>query len=200
MSNDIVFSYVDPLKYYYSGQASEDRLTWKRVLDKWDGDQSATPLVSAESSIEHDRSKAALALASDDPDRFIELCWYLTPICHDILIQYYILGRTHHQIGSLFFSDRSTVAIKWQIQKGHQIAVKALAVASRFDGPPLESAEPRFRKAWKDMLNWEPRIENRRKLKAHSGLGEFVVIPNGQLGELFAPTWSVLGPCTKEGA
>ena len=143
-------------------------------------------------------ASSVIELATNSPDRFLSLVAFMVPLIQDILIQYYLLGRTYDQIGDLLFprlTDR-----RQAVKTGNRIGVRALAVAASCGGDvstiPTDSP---LRSAWSDMLNWSPSTGGRIRVRAPRDLGDFVIHPNGQLGELFAPRWSVLGPRASTG-
>ena len=141
----------------------------------------------------HDNSNAILSLALTTPDRFRSLVDLLPPLIADIFYQYYVLGRTYSQIGVTLFPGRSTNAQQMLVKRGNQRGARALAelVADR---PGLFLA---------DAIRWSSRYDRSRhaavRIRAHRDLGAFVVAPNGQLRELFAPSWSVMGPSSTIG-
>jgi len=186
-----------------SGDADPATLTAHRAQSLWRFDPDAAltgdGLLSAESQSDMDRSSAMVALATDSPDRFIALASHLTPLVQDILYQHYLLGRTLTQIAAVLFpentpghggSGRRTAMI------GHQIGIRALTVVIRCHGhiDRIPRRGP-VADAWHRMLDWNPRTSRRMvRLRTARDLGSFVIAPNGQLSELFAPSWSVLGP------
>ena len=136
-------------------------------------------------------SMAAITLATESPDRFLSLVSTLTPIIQDILIQYYLLGRTYDQIRSLLFPRNTSNEC---VKIGNRIGVRALAVAASGISIAALPPDSPLRSAWSDMLRWNPDHGGRRPvtIRAPRDLGSFIIHPNGQLRELFAPRWSVL--------
>jgi hypothetical protein len=135
-------------------------------------------------------SFAVVTLATNDPERFLSLTSQLTPIIQDILIQYYLLGRTYWQIGSLLFPGRSLESTERVIRDGHGIGLSALALSIRSgESTDIRDSDP----LWRNMLEWTPREKDRRsvRVKTPRDLGDFIIVPNGQLGELFAPAWGM---------
>lgn len=171
------------------GHSDEELLTQDASLTLWrdspDDALSGDSLFSAETSadLDLDRSRALVALAADYPDRFLTLISRLTPIIQDIFIQHYMLGRTRVQIGATLFPHRREETQRFLVNQGSSVGMAALN--SR-----------RGSKAWKAMLAWQSGSHPTRPvtLRAPSDLGAFVIVPNGQLREIFAPSWSALGP------
>lgn len=143
---------------------------------------SGRKLISVETS-EEGSSQAIADIASDDPVRFAVLISALSPIIQDILLQYYLLGRTHDEIGFVLFPnkakknrDRSKNPAELAARRGHEIGIAALCAVMQggtHDG----------------MLKFEARTRRKKEVRVSSSsdLGQFVIKPNGQLPELFAP-------------
>lgn len=158
------------------------------------GDECAIP--GSMSSL----SAPLLTLATTHPDRFLKLVDNLTPILQDVFIQYYLMGRTYAQIGSLLFPSRGANAAEIQVKTGHRIGIDALCVYLKTRGRISRlGRRSMMRGQWARMLQWqrESRSTTPLRVRAHRDLGEFVIHPNGQLDELFAPSWSVLGRAGK---
>lgn len=148
------------------------------------------PLLSAETTPDTDRSNAILALATLDASRFRSLVDLLPPLIADIFYQYYFLGRTYSQIGRLLFPGIKSP--QQFVRDGNRLGERALAAIILHDGD-LDSVAKH--PAWIAASSW--RIDPHRRtvrIRGHRDLGRFHVVPNGQLSELFAPSWSVLGP------
>lgn len=161
----------------------------------WSGDEGGAffgnGLLSAESQIE---TNPVVELSAYDTDRFVELVSFLAPLVQDILFQHYLLGRTYAQIGLVLFPEH--LRATQTVEIGHRLGVRALCAVIKCRGK-LEKLPKRgpLAEAWNRMLDWQPRINGRMvKLRAAHDLGDFVISPNGQLGELFAPAWSAMGP------
>jgi hypothetical protein len=146
-----------------------------------------------------------LSLAHEDTDRFIDLVGHLSPMIQDIFLQYYLLGRTYEQIGALLFPHSGRWWQQEQVKKGNEIGLNALCAVIAYDGPPPVNARKRHLvAAYQEMLRFDrftKRIRVRREagertqaytFKIPKSLGLFAVTPNGDLGELFPPSWSVL--------
>ena len=161
---------------------------------------SGSTTLSAETMpMEWNSTVPLLNLATDSPDRFLHLISHLTPILEDIFIQYYLMGRTYAQIGALLFPSRGSNAAEIQVKTGHRIGVDALCVYLRTRGRISRLGQrSAMRGQWARMLEWQRSTARRPlRIRLHDDLGEFVVHPNGQLDELFAPSWSVLGRAGK---
>jgi hypothetical protein len=179
-----------------SGDADPSTLIAHRAQSLWrdspDAAFAGDGLLSAESQSDMDRSLAIVSLATDAPDRFISLVSHLTPIVQDILYQHYLLGRTYEQIGRVLFPGH--VRLTQPVQLGNRLGLRALCAVIKCRGnlARLPRRGP-LAAAWRDMLEWHPRVSRRPvRLRSTSDLGSFVIAPNGQLGELFAPAWSIL--------
>lgn len=183
----------------------EEHLCGARAQDIFnespDNSLSGTGLYSAESVPGWGRTTSVIEYVTDEPDRFLSLVAHLTPVVEDILIQYYLLGRTYSQIGSLLFPLKAERVRCWTVHKGTRIGLAALASLLASGGTlPIAAAHSA---PWTEMLGWVPLDSDRRRtirLRAPRDLGDFVIVPNGQLAELFAPRWSVLGPSASGGA
>ena len=161
-------------------------------------------LLSAESSAAIDHSDPLLALTTSNPARFLSLVADLPPLIADILIQYYLLGRTYAQIGALLFPRRSRNAQCIAVKLGNRYGRAALAALIRCGSPSrilARGPNSPFRRAWDRASQWRAYESHRpATLRSPRDLGDFVITPNGQLSELFAPSWSVLGPSAGGGS
>jgi len=130
-------------------------------------------------------ASSMIGLAAEDPSRFIFLVSHLDPVFQDIVIQHYMLGRNFAQIGAVLYPEKSqghALGAELMVKRGNQKALRQLA----------------------EVLKNGGRVERRRsvrvvRIKAARDLGDFVIHPNGQLGELFALGWSVLSRASSWG-
>ena len=139
---------------------------------------------------------AIFNLCSEDPARFIELVSFLSPVTQDILIQYYLLGRTYEQIGMLLFPDNTFWTQVEYVKWGNEIGIKALGAVIAFGGRPTEGQlrrRPNLAEPFRRMLAFKTDLDSRVvKMKSPPSFGKFSVTPNGDLGELFPPSWSAM--------
>jgi hypothetical protein len=144
-------------------------------------------LISAESDPENDRSLGIMALATEFPQRFLKLVGYLNPVMQDVFLQYYLLGRTYSQIGAVLFPEKTSVAAQVAVKRQNLAGLKAVCwIIKRGGTSRLRKPE---RKA--AMLDFKP-SGGEVRLSAPKSFGQFAINPNGDLSELFSPSWSVL--------
>jgi hypothetical protein len=158
---------------------------------------------SAETNFLFDQSLTIVNLATQTPRRFINLVSYLSPAIQDIFFQYYLLGRTYKQIGTLLFPNKTVAASQAIVKRGNYFGLRALCAVIKFKGKPSEAQaqrHPRLAEAYEAMLTFQARIEVAwSSVKTPTDLGDFEIAPNGHLAEFFAPSWSVLGPSSSLG-
>ena len=136
--------------------------------------------ISAETDIEVDRSDAMFKLATDEPERFLELVGYLPHLIQDIFYQYYLLGRTQTQIAQLLGCSQTNI---WQDLR---LGKEAICAIIAFGGPPptsiheLRKASPgeQFLKAitaYQAMLAFKTRKDQRKPITVEEPktLGQF---------------------------
>jgi hypothetical protein len=190
---------LDPL---YTRELA-DRRAVELFHDSPDGAFSGSIPYSAETNSKADQSLAIVSLACQDQDRFIELVGFLSPAIQDIFFQYYLLGRTYEQIGTLLFPQKTRAAAQAIVKRGNYFGLRALCAVIRFGGHPNEKQTKRYpllAAAYDAMLTFQARIEVAgASAKTPTDLGDFEIAPNGHLAQFFAPSWSVLGPSSSLG-
>ena len=117
-----------------------------------------------------------MVLATEGPERFVELASYLSPVIQDILLQYYLLGRTYAQIGAVLFPGKTRLRQIEATKDGNRIGLKALAVVVKY-GAVAHMADGAEGRAWRAMLDWKTGAERCRgtRMKAPADLGDFVI-------------------------
>lgn len=173
-------------------EINSDLRAYQFFLEDPEAAMQGERLSSAESSPDIDRSSAILELAHNHPERFIELVSKLSPVIQDIFFQYYLLGRTYAQIGAILFPEAGPHGNYVRVRRGNSIGISALCAVIAFNGPPpARTKKKALAKAYRDMLkfNFATRTV---QAKAPKSFGFYEVTPNGDLGELFSPSWSVL--------
>lgn len=153
--------------------------------------------VSFETDPASDRSLAIMNLAESDTERFVELVSFLSPVVQDVLFQYYLLGRTYAQIGAVLFPNKTTVAAQVLVKTANKLGVRALGGVIKCGGAPSREQAakyPEAAEAYNDMHAFSVRLPDvpTVNLKTPGSFGQFAVTPNGDLSELFPPSWSVL--------
>jgi hypothetical protein len=125
----------------------------------------------------------AMILVNMDSERFVELISSLPPVIQDIFLQYYLLGRTYDQIGAVLFPQKPLPARRFAIHTGNRLGLRALCatIQGQSASKDLQDAS-RFRGS-RGMV----------KISCPPSFESFAVTPNGDLPELFAPSWSVAG-------
>jgi hypothetical protein len=164
---------------------------------------SGSRLSSAEADPGADRSRAIISLAVEQPERFLELVGYLPHAIQDIFFQYYLLGRTQTQIGSLLGMSQTGV---WQALR---LGIEAICAVILSGGEPPDLRfvpsvnAPLHRKAYdayQAMLEFETKAEARGMLRIDSprNLGEFILRVDDETLEVqFAPS-TTDGPVSRE--
>ncbi len=174
-----------------------DAVSDKRAAELFRADPEAalsgTRLNSAEADPGADRSRAIISLATEQPERFLELVGYLPHAIQDIFFQYYLLGRTQTQIGSLLGMSQTGV---WQALR---LGLEAICAIIALGGPPdLQflpgKASPlrvRAYNVYQEMLAFQTRAGTRETLKVEEPerLGEFELRVDDETLELnFSPS------------
>lgn len=162
-----------------------------------DSATSGSSLISSETDPASDRSLAIMNLAESDTERFVELVSFLSPVVQDVLFQYYLLGRTYAQIGAVLFPNKTTVAAQVLVKTANKLGVRALGGVIKCGGAPSREQAakyPEAAEAYDDMHAFSVRLPDvpTVNLKTPRSFGQFAVTPNGDLSELFPPSWSVL--------
>lgn len=160
-----------------------DTVSDKRAREFWEQEPGRAlggeKLASVEGDKSEDRSQPVVVLAAEEPERFLELVGYLPHAIQDILIQYYLLGRTQTQIGKLLGLSQTAV---WQA-----VRLGVRSICAVIGGGVTEEQ----RKAREEMLGYRTRKESRELLKveAPENLGEFrITTDDVNLMEFFAPS------------
>lgn len=200
ISAGVIRDHIDGFSIYGAGQVNWDRnelsgFKAKRAFRECpEAVLAGNVILSVESESEGSRMSPVVEMALVDPERFVELVSFLPALAQDILFQHYLLGRTYAQIGLVLFPNHARATQTVEI--GHRLGVRALCaiIKCRGNKAKLPKRGP-LAQAWERMFAWHPVINGRMvELKAAHDLGDFVIAPNGQLGELFAPAWSAMGP------
>ena len=167
----------------------------KRAVDLFKSDSiaalSGDRLISAETDPELDRSSAIASLASDSPERFLDLVGCLPHLIQDIFFQYYLLGRTQTQIGQLLGCSQTKV---WQHLR---LGTEAMCAIIEFGGPPPILDQSLNQKAMKAYRALEKLTDHADSLTVRepSTLGQFdLSIDDSTFAMNFAPA-STDGPC-----
>lgn len=154
--------------------ASEFRITANSVairmaIDAFRSDPVSSlrgdPTFSVETSLGPDHSAAISAFILSDPRRFLALARTLPPFIEDSLLQYYLLGRTQTQIGSLLGTTQDVISA-------------AVSLGTRALAAKACRRRRGLRRLWHDMRTLQRRRERDRRalrLRAPAILGRFRV-------------------------
>jgi hypothetical protein len=155
-----------------------------------DEQTGATRLLSVETT----SSRYSIAsVALEHSEAFLGLVGKLPPLIQDVLIQYYLLGKTYNQICAIVLPERST----FLIHKAHHLGVRALGAIVEFGGKPTRKQakqRPELSRYYDEMIEFSEKYGSHEsvRIEMKKALASFEIVPNGQLKELFAPEWSVL--------
>jgi hypothetical protein len=161
-------------------ETSSDHLAERLFAEDPVGALSGSQIVSAEGHSADDwsaspnrkKSKMVYELASEQPERFLELVSYLPHIIQDIFYQYFLLGRTQEQIGVTLGLRQKQV---WQAL---ELGVDGIASVSATGALPPT------------VLEYRTSVDQRRTLELTEPgvLGEFIVsISDEDVEKLFSP-------------
>ncbi len=184
-----------------------DAVSDKRAVEFWRADEESSlagsRLNSAEADPGADRSRAVISLAVDASERFLELVGYLPHAIQDIFYQYYLLGRTQTQIGSLLGMSQTGV---WQALRLGIEAICAI-IASGGEPPDMRylpsDKAPRHKQAYdayQRMLDFQTKADNRAELRVDSpaNLGEFELRVDDRTLEIQFSPFTTDGPVSRE--
>lgn len=138
-----------------------------------------------------------MALAYEQPERFLELVSYLPHIIQDIFYQYYLLGRTFEQIREVLLPNHKTVNTVHEL---NQAGIRGLCAIIKFGKKPTEKqlrGKSELAAAYRAMVRMSSglriTVEESSEVECDDTLGKFSVLAEEDLSQIFPPSWSVLG-------
>lgn len=161
-------------------ETSSDHLAERLFAEDPEGALSGSQIVSAEGHSTDDwsaspnrkKSKMVYELATEQPERFLELVAFLPHIIQDIFYQYFLLGRTQTQIGDVLGLRQKQV---WQAL---EVGIDGIAHISAYGGPSPEVL----------VFKTDPSQRKEMSITEPMSLGEFILSTSDKtIEESFSP-------------